>query len=128
MSDLKVDENTIINKDFFSGVKSMVTCIICYNIIQEPVMCSKCENFFCTLCIKRLGYCPLKCKNYKIKGSLICKRLLSGLKIKCKCGKNLEYDSFGKHVETECARTNFKEKYFELKEKLMRIKDLILFN
>ena len=117
------DENDIINKEYYNGIKSMVVCLVCLNIVKDPVQCDKCQHYYCSGCIKNLEVCPLRCLNNKYTPSLACKQLLSELKIKCKCGKEIKYDFIKKHKEEECEKADFKQSYFNLKKKYELLKE-----
>ena len=116
------DEKDIDNKEYYKGIKPMVNCSICLNIIQDPVQCNKCQHFFCSECVKNLKLCPFRCENNVYTPSLACKQLISEIKIKCICGKVLEYDFFRKHKEEECEKADFKRSYFNLKKKYELLK------
>ena len=111
------DEIDIVNQEYYKGIKSMVNCLICLNVIKDPVQCDKCQHYYCSNCVKNLSQCPLRCSENKYIPSLPCKQLLSELKIKCKCGKVIEYDFLKKHKQEECPNADFKKNYFELKKK-----------
>jgi len=112
-----IEENDIINKEYYNGVKNMINCSICLNIIEDPLQCNKCQHFFCFKCIKKTNNCPFRCDDNEYVSSLTCKSLLSELKIKCKCGKEIKYDFIKKHKNEECELIDFKKKYFEYKNK-----------
>ncbi len=116
------EEQDIVNQEYYKGIKSMVNCPICLNIIEDPVQCDKCQHYFCSECIKQLNKCPFRCENNSYIPSLNCKNLLSELKIKCKCGKEFGYDFIKKHKEEECSQADFKKSYFRLKEKYEKLK------
>ena len=115
--ELLFEENDIINKEYYNGVKEMINCTICLNIIEDPLQCNKCQHFFCSECIKNSNKCPFRCTDNQYISALICKSLLSELKIKCKCGKEIKYDFIKKHKNEECELIDFKKKYFEYKNK-----------
>ena len=37
MDEYQLVEEDIINKDYLENIRDMVTCIICLNIIEDPV-------------------------------------------------------------------------------------------
>ena len=117
------NENDIENKEYYKGIKSMVNCSICLYIIEDPVQCNKCQHFFCSKCVKNLNLCPFRCENNTYIPALVCKQLISELKIKCVCGKVLQYDFFRKHKEEECEKADFKKSYFKLKKKYELLKE-----
>ena len=97
-----IDEYNIINKEYYEGVKEIVNCLICFNIIENPLQCDQCQNCFCAKCTRHLKGCPLRCDQSKFIPSFICKKLLSQIKIKCKCGEELLYDNFNDHIFKKC--------------------------
>ena len=114
--DIIIEDKNIINKEYYEGIKHMVNCLICLCIIKDPVQCDKCQHFFCSECVKNLK-CPLRCVNNRYIPSLTCKQLLSGIIIKCECGRNINYDFYVKHKKEECEKLDFKSCYFNLKKK-----------
>ena len=122
MDDL-FEEKDIVNKEYYEGVKDKINCSICLNIIVNPVQCDKWQKFFCSDCIKGVTECPFRCKNNKYTSGLLCKQLISELKIKCKCGKVIDFDHFQKHKEEECEKADFKQNYFNLKKKYELLKE-----
>ena len=116
-------EEDIINKEYYKGVASLINCSICLNIIEDPLQCDKCQHSFCSKCIKKLLKWPFRCEGNKYLPSLVCKQLLSELKIKCKCGQEIGYDFIKRHKEEECSEGDFKERYFKLKEKYEKLKE-----
>ena len=86
-------ENQIISsqtkKLFQKSVNNELTCCICLDILDNPVMCSNCLNNFCDKCIKKWEddynfYCPFKCKFPKYYSNLKIKLILMIIKMKIK--------------------------------------------
>jgi len=117
--ELLFEEDDIVNREYYEGIKDMIKCTICLDIVKEPVQCNKCQHCFCSLCSRELKKCPFRCENSSIISSFVCNQLLSGLKIKCKCGNEIGYDFLKNHKEKECKIENnvdYKEKYLNLKK------------
>ena len=117
------EEKDIVNKEYYAGVQATINCPICLNIIENPVQCDKCQKFFCLNCIKGVKECPFRCKNNKYTSGLLCRQLISELKIKCECGKIINFDHIQKHKEEECEKADFKQNYFNLKKKYELLKE-----
>lgn len=109
MEKLYIDNEAIVNRSLFEGVKDIVTCVICTGIIREPKQCSTCENVFCGNCVEewisKSPSCPFKCKNFVYKDcSRTTKNLLDKLIFKCpnKCSSSQEmnYEIYVKHVSS----------------------------
>ena len=116
-------ENNIINKEYYDGIKSMVNCLICLNIIENPVQCSKCQHYFCSECINSVEEkCPLRCKNNEYIKSIPCANLLSNLKYKCACGEIVNHDEREKHIEN-CTKKDYENCYLYIKEKYNKLKE-----
>ena len=120
---INLQENTIVNKDYYEKIKYLIKCVICLNIIYDPEQCDKCQHFFCSSCIKKTKLCPLRCQNNKYVPSPECKKLLSGLKIKCECGKEFNYELYLKHKNEECEKGNLKKRYENLNKQYDLLKE-----
>ena len=49
-----------------------------------------------------MGSCPLRCKNNKYRPGFLCRKLISELKIKCKCDKVYNYFVYKAHKKEKC--------------------------
>jgi len=60
------NEKDVINKPYFESLRRELTCSICHGILDNPVMCSDCETYYCSYCIdkwiKNNNQCIMKCK------------------------------------------------------------------
>ena len=90
----------IIKDDFFNSVKEEVTCSICLDIKIDPLMCTKCQNSYCSKCIKnwqsKSGLCPYQCESPKYSIARVVKNLVSKLNFRCKngCYKIINFEKF----------------------------------
>ena len=114
-------EKNIVNKEYYEGVKSMINCLICLNIIEDPVQCSKCQHYFCSECINENVKCPLRCEDNQFIKSISCSNLLSNLKFKCICEEIVYYDDREKHLE-KCIKKDYQKYYLYYKEKYETLK------
>lgn len=109
-------EQYVIKDDFYNSIKDEITCIICVGIKKNPVMCCRCQNSFCSKCIKTWNeknkICPFKCSSPEYVDCRIIKNLLSKLTFKCKnnCGDIIPYDKIEIHYDFECKKIDLKEK------------------
>ena len=99
-----ISEENIENKTVYDDIKDEITCLICKDIIINPVFCMNCHKNFCSNCIERWNNehdeCPFRCKNPKYNNSI---NLLSKLKFNCKdCGSVVDYDNMERHVRSKC--------------------------
>lgn len=107
---MEIDPELIVNKDKLNSVGEILNCVICSNILFQPMTCIYCENSFCKECLikweNKNKICPLCKKELKTKESRIIKNLLSDLIIKCeKCNKNINYNDFKNH-QILCGKSN----------------------
>ena len=114
-------EKNIENKEYYDGIKSLVNCLICLGIIENPVQCTKCQHYFCSECINENKNCPLKCKDNQFIKSISCANLLSNLKFKCICEEIVTYDDREKHLE-KCNKKDFEKYYLYYKDKYEYLK------
>ena len=79
-------------KKYQQSLQDELTCPICLDTLENPVMCSHCHNNFCKKCIQQweddLNYnCPFKCVFPKYYSNLSLNKiiaLISEFKIKIK--------------------------------------------
>ena len=118
------EEEQIVNKEFYEGIKDVINCMICSCIIEDPIQCNKCQNLFCRKCIddwtNKKKICPLDCTNNKFISAHLCKSLISQIIIQCKCGEKISYVKYKKH-QLVCPIYNdnvdINKLYLELKQK-----------
>ncbi len=110
----------VIKDDIYKSIEDEIICSICSDIKKDPVMCSKCQNSFCKLCIeqwkKKSKICPFKCSNPIYSSIRLIKNLTSKLHLKCPngCDEKIPYDNLKKHLEKECKKIDYKLKYEKL--------------
>jgi hypothetical protein len=53
-------------KQFGQNLQKELTCCVCLELLEDPMMCTNCHQNFCNECIKKWkvnnNFCPLKCK------------------------------------------------------------------
>ena len=103
-----INEETLIENDYYNTFKDSVICPLCLCILIEPVMCMKCQNVFCKKCVssweKKDDKCPNRCiePNYQTSKEKIV--ILSNLQFKCKdCKMAFKYNEVEKHKQICCA-------------------------
>ena len=113
----------LIEDDFFKSIKEEVICTICLDIKIEPIMCTKCQNSYCSKCIKnwekKSSECPFKCPSPSYITARVVKNLICKLNFRCKngCDEIIPFEKFQAHNEFECKKLNYKEKYENLLQK-----------
>jgi len=86
-------------------------CKICFSLIKNPKSCEKCEELFCSLCLKdclaKKNECPL-CRQKPFKEnkiSKIVKNTLNDIELFCplECNQIIKMENFKKHI-IECQK------------------------
>ena len=113
----------VIKDEYFNSIKDEVTCSICYDLKIDPVMCTKCQNSYCSKCITKWqnssNKCPFQCDSPNYTVARIVKNLMSKLNFKCKngCNKIIPFEKIKIHNEYECEKINSQDKYEKLLKK-----------
>ena len=120
-----IKQDEIINKEFYEGIKDIITCLICLEIVSDPVQCDKCQHCFCSKCIHNYKKCPLRCNNNTFIPAIVCKKLISEIEVKCVCGEKIKYDNILTHKAEECKnidleRKNEFKKIYELEKQNLK--------
>ena len=115
-----------IKDEIFKSIEDEITCSICQNIKINPLMCSKCQNSFCSKCIKNPHInekCPFNCYQSTFAPARIVKNLLSKIKFKCfnGCNEIIPYNKLEAHYELECKKIDYKTKYQTLLSKFNQL-------
>ena len=102
-----INQNFVIKNEIYSSLESSIICIICLDIIIEPVMCVNCKNVYCKHCIdewsKNNINCPHRCENPNYQKSIDLFNKLSQLSFNCKhCEKVISYNEMEKHLLSKC--------------------------
>ena len=109
-----ISSDLIIEK--YKNMSSELICLICLNIVYDPIMCAKCGGIFCKSCIKQLmktsNICPNKCILQTKSIDRILHNLLDKFELNCfykknGCNKILLYSDFVKHCK-ECEYSLYK--------------------
>ena len=119
MNESFIKQDEIVNKEYYNGIKDIITCLICLDIVSDPVQCDKCQHCFCSKCIQNCKKCPLRCNFSNFTPALLCKKLISEIEIQCVCGEKIKYDNILKHKVEECKNIDL-----EKKNELKKIYDL----
>ena len=109
-----ISSDLIIEK--YKNMSSELICLICLNIVYDPIMCAKCGGIFCKSCIKQLmktsNICPNKCILQTKSIDRILHNLLDKFELNCfykknGCNKIILYSDFVKHCK-ECEYSLYK--------------------
>ena len=99
----KLFQNNMIQND--QTIIEELTCPICFEIVNNPYMCSECNRHFCKACISNLSKCPFRCKYFqKVPMSRLFKKILGNTYLKCfnyenGCNKVIKFENLKHHLE-----------------------------
>lgn len=89
-----------------------IACIICFNIVWDPISCENCHTIFCRDCMNQwlefsYGTCPNRCEYREMELNKFSKKLLSKIKLLCinrdkGCKAEVNYESYETHVNSLC--------------------------
>ena len=104
-------EKNVIKDALYESVENSISCLICLDIIIEPIECMSCHHSFCNSCIHKWlsnkKICPNRCRNTNFQNSSEINKLLSKIKFNCKKCKNvIFYDEMIKHYLSKCKLGN----------------------
>ena len=109
MSNLReyINESTVIKDEIYKQFESSICCVICQDIMIEPMMCMNCQAQYCKLCqenwSKKSKSCTNRCTNTKYEKSILAQGLLSKPHFICKkCDKVIDYEDMKDHILTKC--------------------------
>lgn len=101
-----LSEDIIENYEDFSEVLQSLQCVICLDVVKDPVQCPICESLYCAGCWKMLKIsgkkCSMKCGSEDtVKANKFVYNILNKLKIKCpNCHKGgITYSAYVLHEE-----------------------------
>ena len=102
-----INEENLIKDQIYQNLEGSITCIICLDIIIEPIMCIKCQNVYCKKCIQNWSKinnkCPNRCQNPSYQICVSIGKLLSKLYFNCKyCKSIINYNDMEKHFLSKC--------------------------
>ena len=114
-----INEDFIENKgEFPENVLESLNCIICYELVKDPVECKGCQSIYCKECWEQLKIagkgCVMRCKSNVEKANKFLYDILKRLKLVCPICKEggLSYPKFILHYDC-CVIAN---KYGTLEE------------
>mmetsp|Transcript_15782 Transcript_15782/g.28831 ORF Transcript_15782/g.28831 Transcript_15782/m.28831 type:complete len:403 (-) Transcript_15782:34-1242(-) len=94
---------------FAEEIMPDLCCLICSEVLQDPVECAKCQTNFCKTCIddwsSRKSECPNRCQLVLQAPHRFLRTTLGQLKIKCShegCEKVVTLEKLQTHEDKEC--------------------------
>ena len=121
---MSLEKENIANLNEIAAFESEIMCTICQSILIDPYQCNQCENYFCNNCIniwqKTSRTCPFKCPKFQLKEAKLIKQLLHKITFKCphKCGNDIPYKEYFKHIDDTCPSLTLEKKIQNLKSKM----------
>lgn len=114
-----INEDIIENYNDYADILSSLTCVICLDVVKDPVECPKCESLYCAGCWKMIKIsgkkCVLNCgEENMVKANKFIYNKLNKLRIKCpNCNKGgISYSTYVLHEEL----CSINDKYAQIKE------------
>lgn len=105
-------ESWVVNKTFLEALsqKEMLNCLICSNLLSDPLKCETCQNRFCKNCIEkwleRNNKCPMRCPKVSfVSVDRTLKELMEIVIILCPCGTKTTLLNFPQH-RAQCFTVN----------------------
>ena len=109
MSNLReyINETTVIKDEIYKQFESSICCVICQEVMIDPMICMNCQAQYCKSCqenwSKKSKCCTNRCINTKYEKSILAQGLLNKLKFICKkCEKVIDYEDMKEHILTNC--------------------------
>ena len=125
-----IDDDCLIEDEFYNGIKDLIKCQYCNEMLKEPMMCNVCCDTFCNKCINKMqkdkknGH---KCKKAKyVKNQNIIKTM-GKLKYLCKnCKYEIKKEDIENHLKKGCEKNENPTKLMDCifrKKSLIQLKD-----
>lgn len=113
-----MNEKCVVKSEYYKAVKDSIICLICMDIIVDPIMCVKCQNVYCKKCIENWDrvnkQCPIKCPYTKYRKCRVKAEILNKLKFECKkCKDIIDYENMPKHVYSDCNKIKINNDYYK---------------
>ena len=111
---------------FASDLKDELICLICQEVLEDPMECSECQTNFCLSCITlwktKSDLCPNRCKLNLQRSHKFLRSVLDNLPIFCifkreGCQEISRLDSISNHETNHCKYRETKCKYENCLEK-----------
>ena len=114
-----ISKSDLSNPSELHKLEDILTCKICLDLAERPLICSKCQFVYCKECldINKCAYSNDKCPNCKCShfdpGKILEKIYEKMFKFMCKngCGKELRYSDLNQHYFVECPKIDYKEMF-----------------
>lgn len=114
-----MNKQYVVKSEYYKAVEDSVNCLICMDIIIDPIMCMKCQNVYCKKCIENWDrvnkICPIKCPSANYQKCRVKAEILNKLKFECKkCNNIIDYENMSKHVYSNCNTNNDYYDYYNI--------------
>ena len=103
-----ITDDCIIENEAYQIFKDKIKCDLCHKILKDPIICKKCQNNYCKICIdkwkkKNKKKCPNNCKKADYDKSADKPGILAMLTFLCRnCKEEIKYDDVESHLKSGC--------------------------
>ena len=112
-----IDDNCLIENEYYNDVKEMIKCKYCDQILKDPMMCLTCQAPFCKNCTKNASKKNNKihkCKKPKYVENKTVTKTMGKLKYLCKnCKMEIKKENIEEHLNTGCEKNLNESKFMD---------------
>ena len=124
-----ITDDCVIENEAYKSFKDLIKCIICNQILKDPIMCKECQKVFCKSCLdnwkNNSKKCPNKCKKPKYVKNIDKHAMLSLISFRCKnCKEEIKYDNVQSHLSLGCEKNLVEDRLVDsiyIKKKLRKL-------
>ena len=100
-------DKDLIEDDYYNGIKDLIKCKYCHKILNEPMMCLKCQGTFCKKCTNELVMETHQCENPTYVENKSAIFMLQNLKYLCpNCKTEIKQSDIEKHIKEGCNKVD----------------------
>ena len=105
------DDKSLIEDDYYCAIQNLIKCKYCQKVLNEPMICIKCQSGFCKNCIDGLNTENHPCENPEYKKNINAISLLGKLKYLCKnCKAEVKKEDIENHIKEGCVKNENSDK------------------
>lgn len=98
-------DKNLIEDEYYLGIKDLVTCKLCHNILKEPMMCLECQKSFCKNCSEELTIDFHLCEKPNFIKNKNVIEMIQKLKYLCNnCKQEVKEADIESHIKNGCIK------------------------